>query len=70
METQTDRFHQLFPDHCEPKLPISIYSALVEYLGEETAFSLLCSYERGTARMIDIVYLLPENYLNAWQCQG
>ena len=47
MEAQTDRFHQLFQDHYEPKLPISIYSALIEFVGEETAFNLLCSYERG-----------------------
>ena len=73
MEAQTDRFHQLFQDHYEPKLPISIYSALLEFVGEETAFNLLCSYERGTVRMVDIVHLLPGNYLYAWpsheQCQ-
>lgn len=73
MEAQTDRFHQLFQDHYEPKLPISIYSALIEFVGEETAFNLLCSYERGTVKMIDIAQLLPEKSLSVWlgqaQCQ-
>ena len=35
---QTDRFHQIFPDHGEPKLPISIYNKLLDTMEEDAAF--------------------------------
>ena len=51
---QTDRFHQIFPDHGEPKLPISIFSKLLDTMEEDAAFSLLCDYERDLISMNDI----------------
>ena len=58
---QTDRFHQIFPDHDEPKLPCSVYNKLLVRLGEETAFGLLCNYERGSVSMSDITHYLAAN---------
>ena len=51
---QTDRFHQLFPDHGEPKLPCSVYNRLLDTMDEDAAFSLLCDYERNLISMSDI----------------
>ena len=51
---QTDRFHQLFPDHGEPKLPCSVYNRLLDTMDEDAAFSLLCDYERDLISMNDI----------------
>ena len=51
---RADRFHQLFPDHGEPKLPISIYNMLLDIVEEDKAFELLCNYERGFITMSDI----------------
>ena len=51
---QTDRFHQLFPDHGEPKLPCSVYSRLLDTMDEDAAFNLLCDYERDLISMSDI----------------
>lgn len=55
---QTDRFHQLFPDHGEPKLPISIYNRLLDTMDEDAAFNLLCDYERDLISMSDIARYL------------
>ena len=51
---QTDRFHQLFPDHGEPKLPCSVYNKLLDIMDVDTAFQLLCDYERDLISMSDI----------------
>ena len=51
---QTDRFHQIFPDHGEPKLPISSYNKLLDTMEEDAAFSLLCDYERGSVSLSDV----------------
>ena len=58
MYNKTDRFHQLFPDHGEPKLPILIYNNLLDRIGADAAFTLLCRYEKGAARMSDIARYL------------
>ena len=58
---QTDRFHQLFPDHGEPKLPISIYNRLLDTMDEDAAFNLLCDYERDLISMSDITRQLVLN---------
>lgn len=58
---QTDRFHQLFPDHGEPKLPCSVYNRLLDTLDEDAAFNLLCDYERNLISMSDITRQLVLN---------
>lgn len=56
-----DRFHQLFPDHDEPQLPIHAYRQLLECTDEDTAFNLLCKYEKGEAGMDEINTILAAN---------
>lgn len=53
-----DRFHQLFPDHGEPRLPIHTCSLLLDCTDEDTVFELLCKYEKGEAGMDDINAML------------
>lgn len=53
-----DRFHQLFPDHGEPKLPIHAYGQLLERTDEDKAFGLLCKFEKGEAGMDEINAML------------
>ena len=55
---QTDRFHQLFPDHGEPRLPISVYNKLLDAMDEDTAFELLCDYERGLITLNGVTSVL------------
>ena len=42
-----DRFHKLYPDADEPKLPIGTYNKLLDNYDEDTAFEILCNYEDG-----------------------
>ena len=58
---QTDSFHQLFPDHGEPKLPCSVYNKLLDAMDVNTAFNLLCDYERDLISMSDITRQLALN---------
>lgn len=56
-----DRFHQIFPDHGEPRLPIHTYRQLLECVDEDTAFDLLCKFEKGEAGMDGINAMLAAN---------
>ena len=57
----TDQFHQLFPEHEEPKLPISVYNRLLDAMDEESDFELLCKYEREAISMCDVNTLVSPN---------
>ena len=57
----TDQFHQLFPEHEEPKLPISIYNRLLDTMDEESAFDLFCKYERGLIDTGEVSRVLSGN---------
>ena len=58
---QNQPFHQLFPGHGEPRLPIHTYRLLLECTDEDTAFDLLCKYEKGAASMDEINGMLAAN---------
>ena len=58
---QTDRFHQLFSDHGEPRLPISVYNKLLDAMDADTAFDLLCNYEKGLITLYEVTSALPSD---------
>lgn len=56
----TDKFHRLYPNADEPKLPISIYNQLLSIMDEGTAFEILTGVEDGLITVEDVI----RNYLN------
>lgn len=54
-----DRFHEVYPDADEPKLPIHDYNLLLDKMDEGTAFEILCGVEDGLVSVEDV----ERNYL-------
>lgn len=56
----TDKFHKLYPNADEPKLPIYIYNKLLDQMDEGTAFEILCNVQDGFTSVEEV----ERNYLN------
>lgn len=56
----SDKFHEIYPDADEPKLPIHDYSQLLDKMDEGTAFEILCGVQDDLVSVEDV----KRNYLN------
>ena len=50
----SDKFHEIYPDADEPKLPVRIYNQLLDRTNERLAFDILTKYEDGDITIDEI----------------